>query len=85
MKLNTVVYPENIFDDMSELVSDMQPNRWKLFKVLPISGENDGLADSAITDLQFQNYVNRHRDKLSNQKIIQLFQKIMMRCWVHMQ
>ena len=25
-----------------------------------------------ITDLQFQNYVNRHRDKLSNQKIIQI-------------
>ena len=58
---------------MSELVSDMQPNRWKLFKVLPISGENDGLVDSMlITDLQFQNYVNRHRDKLSNQKIIQI-------------
>ena len=73
LKLNTVVCSENIFDDMSELVSDIQPNRWKLFKVLPISGENDGLVDSMlITDLQFQNYVNRHRDKLSNQKIIQI-------------
>ena len=73
LKLNTVVCSENIFDDMSELVSEMQPNRWKLFKVLPISGQNDGLVDSMlITDLQFQKYVNRHRDKLTNQKSIQI-------------
>ena len=73
LKLNTVVCSENIFDDMSELVSEIQPNRWKLFKVLPISGQNDGLVDSMlVTDLQFQKYVNRHRKKLSNQKSIQI-------------
>tara|TARA_B100001250_G_scaffold411039_1_gene438751 strand:- start:620 stop:1600 length:981 start_codon:yes stop_codon:yes gene_type:complete len=73
LKLNTVVCSENISDDMSELVSEMQPDRWKLFKVLPITGENDGLVDSMlITDIQFQNYVNRHRYKLSNQKSIQI-------------
>ena len=73
LKLNTVICSENIFDDMSELVSEMQPNRWKLFKVLPISGQNDGLVDSMlVTDLQFQKYVNRHKEKLTNQKSIQI-------------
>jgi len=73
LKLNTVVCSENIFDDMSELVSEIQPNRWKLFKVLPISGQNDGQVDSMlVTDIQFQKYVNRHRKKLTNQKSIQI-------------
>ena len=42
MKLNTVVCKANLDDDMTELVLKLRPERWKIFEVLPVDGQNDG-------------------------------------------
>eukprot|EP00892_Ulva_mutabilis_P010066 jgi/Ulvmu1/7431/UM036_0092.1 len=42
LKLNTVVASPNVHDDMSEVVLRLRPDRWKVFKVLPVAGQNDG-------------------------------------------
>ena len=48
MKLNTVVNAMNLDDDMSELVLKLRPDRWKIFQVLPVDGQNDGLVDPLV-------------------------------------
>jgi radical S-adenosyl methionine domain-containing protein 2 len=62
MKLNTVINAMNLEDDMSELVLELQPERWKIFQVLPVEGQNDGLVDPLLIDeSEFDTWVERHR------------------------
>lgn len=66
IKLNTVVNRFNLQDDMSWLISLIEPDRWKVFQVLPIEGENDAtFASFRISDDEFAEYVGRHRQKLA--------------------
>ena len=61
MKLNTVVCKSNIDDDMSNLVLELNPERWKIFEVLPVEGQNDGDVDELLLeDGEFENWVDRH-------------------------
>ena len=61
MKLNTVVCKPNLDDDMSELVLKLRPERWKIFEVLPVEGQNDGDVDDLLLDEgEFQSWVDRH-------------------------
>ncbi len=63
LKVNTVVVASNWQEDMHDLILELQPDRWKVFQALPISGENDGFdADSWATAEQFQAYQVRHVD-----------------------
>ena len=49
-------------DDMSTVMRRLAPKRWKLFQVLPVSGENDRKIDKlVITKEEFQAFVERHR------------------------
>ena len=50
MKLNTVVSKPNLNDDMTELVLELRPERWKIFEVLPVEGQNDGDVDDLLLD-----------------------------------
>ena len=69
MKLNTVVSSVNIHDDMTELVLDLEPQRWKIFQVLPVEGQNDGdVDDLLITEKDFNNWLSRH-EKVAEQGI----------------
>lgn len=62
MKVNTVVSAANALEDMSELIAELKPERWKLLKALPIEGQNDGRADDLWIDgATFQAFVDRHR------------------------
>jgi radical S-adenosyl methionine domain-containing protein 2 len=46
---------------MSEFVRQVQPERWKVFQVLPVGGQNDGAVDDLLIDrAQFQAFVDRH-------------------------
>ena len=46
---------------MSEFVRRVQPERWKVFQVLPVGGQNDGAVDDLLIDrAQFQAFVDRH-------------------------
>ena len=61
LKINTVVTQLNYNDDMQSLISELGPDRWKVFQFLPIEGENDGSALSMlITNDQFMEFVKRH-------------------------
>ena len=61
MKLNTVVCRANLHDDMSDLVLELRPERWKIFEVLPVKGQNDGdIEPLLLEEGEFQTWVQRH-------------------------
>lgn len=67
-KLNTVVNTYNKDEDMSEAILGLgEICRWKVFKVLPIVGENVGsnakrqVDEFLISDADFTTFVDRHR------------------------
>lgn len=66
-KLNTTVTRLSVDEDMSGFVLAARPQRWKVFQVLPVEGQNDGgVDDLLITTQQFEAFVQRHlhlRDK----------------------
>jgi radical S-adenosyl methionine domain-containing protein 2 len=63
LKLNSVITALNWQEDMHDLVRRMKPARWKVFQVLPITGQNDGDVEPLlITAAQFQDFVERHAD-----------------------
>jgi radical S-adenosyl methionine domain-containing protein 2 len=67
LKINTVVCRENVHENMSELILNLRPKIWKIFQVLKIHGENEtALSDVAISQIDFQNYVERHRQAIGN-------------------
>ena len=56
IKLNTVVNRVNWQDDFSDLISLIQPDKWKVLRVLPVTDQS-----MTITDEEFQFFLNRHR------------------------
>jgi len=61
MKLNTVVSKINLEDNMIKLVRELQPNRWKIFEVLPVEGQNDTYLNKFLLEKgEFIKWVNRH-------------------------
>lgn len=65
VKLNTVVTHLNFQEDMSEFVRRVRPERWKVFQVLPVEGQNDGSVEELlISPEQFQEFVERHQTLL---------------------
>lgn len=60
IKLNTVVTALNHHEDMSALVRRIGPERWKVFQVLPVAGQNDGIEPLLVSAQQFRSYVERH-------------------------
>jgi len=63
LKINTVVTRDNLEDDMRPLIRRLQPKRWKVFQVLPVRGQNDGVVDPLlISKEEFDAYVARHRE-----------------------
>lgn len=62
VKVNTVVNRVNVDEDMAAFICEVNPIRWKLFKVLRIEGENGSCyANWTITDKVFADYVARHQ------------------------
>lgn len=62
LKLNTVVTGLNAGEDMSELVKAVQPERWKILRMLPVDGQNDGGGDLEVDPPRFRGFVARHRN-----------------------
>jgi radical S-adenosyl methionine domain-containing protein 2 len=61
--LNTVVCRHNWNEDFHSLIEELQPERWKVFRVLRIRGQNDSAFDElSVTDEQFAAFQSRHRD-----------------------
>ncbi|MDX2285497.1 MAG: viperin family antiviral radical SAM protein [Bacteroidia bacterium] len=61
LKINTVVNAHNADEDLNSFIEWAQPGRWKIFKALPIDGQNDrSRSDWMITDEQFEAFIQRH-------------------------
>lgn len=62
VKLNTVVTRLNYQEDMSAFIRRVSPERWKIFQVLLVKGQNNGsVEDLLISKAQFQEFVERHK------------------------
>lgn len=61
LKLNTVVTALNCDEDMSDLVRALRPERWKVFQVLRVEGQNDGRVEPLLISRErFRAFVERH-------------------------
>ena len=75
-KMNTVVCSHNKLEDITPLVNELSPMRWKIFQVLPLDGENTGVNalrnvdDLLISDKEFDQYVERSRLGLRDTSIM---------------
>lgn len=71
LKINSVISSKNFNEDMSEFIRYAKPKRWKLFQVLPMTGQNDLNIDNfKISDEQFQSFINTHQNLQSITTII---------------
>jgi len=55
IKINTVVNTENHKEDFQTLLETLSPDKWKVFKVLPVINKN-----LEISDHDYQAFVHRH-------------------------
>ncbi len=61
LKLNTVVTALTWQEDMSPLIRRIRPERWKVFQVLPVAGQNDGeVEELLISRAQFEAFLAQH-------------------------
>jgi len=61
LKLNTVVTQLTWTQDLSTLVREIAPERWKVFQALPVEGQNDGEIEALrVTADQFAEFLARH-------------------------
>ena len=65
-KMNTVVNSKNVDEDMTEMLRELQPRRWKVFQCLLIDGENQGpkalrnAETFVVSDAAFAAFIARH-------------------------
>jgi len=63
VKLNTVVTRLNLHESLHDLVRAVVPERWKVFQVLRVEGQNDGQVEELlISNEEFLRYVDRHAE-----------------------
>jgi len=63
LKLNTVVTKLNLDDDLTDLFLELNPERVKMFQVLPIKNVNDSKVQNLeISEKEFRDFVNRHSE-----------------------
>ena len=62
LKVNIVVTAINAQEDMSDFVASLDPERVKIFQVLPLRGQNDGKIEPLlVSDEQFHAFGRRYR------------------------
>ena len=63
LKINTVVTSLNWEEEMSELIRELNPDRWKVFQVLSVKGQNDDNFQSLQTsNKQFETFISIHEN-----------------------
>ena len=62
IKVNTVVTQSNLEEDLTTLIIEAKPERWKLLQLLPVSGQNDFVVDPyVVSSEEFDRYVESSR------------------------
>lgn len=70
LKINTVVSAENCNEILIDFIEYAEPSRWKIFQVLPITGQNDLKVNGLlITENDFNQFLENNKTK-SNNKIV---------------
>jgi len=59
LKINTVISKLNLYEDFNVFIDTVKPNRWKLFQVLGVEGENN-IEDTKISNSEFEGFIIRH-------------------------
>lgn len=63
LKLNTVVSALNVDEDLRAFVEALAPERWKVFQVMRVDGQNDKRVEGLLIDDEaFAQFVARHED-----------------------
>ena len=63
LKLNTVVNALNVNEDLRAFVEALAPERWKVFQVMAVEGQNEKTIDGLLIDeRKFESFVTRHQD-----------------------
>ena len=63
LKLNSVVTKHNVHESMDSFIERLQPDRWKVFQMLPVKGQNDQfVGELAISADEFARFVETHRE-----------------------
>ena len=62
VKINTVVTKLNWQEDMHGIIEELSPDRWKVFQLKIVPEINEGSRSLAITEEQFREFIERHRD-----------------------
>ncbi len=71
LKINTVVSKVNWQENMVDFIGQTLPERWKLFQVLPIKGQNSGRVDDfLISSKQFQYFCDTHNCLHDHLKVV---------------
>eukprot|EP01125_Pyxidicula_operculata_P008899 TRINITY_DN2942_c0_g1_i3.p1 TRINITY_DN2942_c0_g1~~TRINITY_DN2942_c0_g1_i3.p1 ORF type:complete len:350 (+),score=84.04 TRINITY_DN2942_c0_g1_i3:70-1119(+) len=75
-KINTVVCRYNLDEDMTEMIQELNPIRWKVFQVLRLEGENYGESSKRdvvpleITSEEFKDFLRRHQTFLDSKVLV---------------
>lgn len=63
LKINTVVNQYNYQEDFNGFMNDVLPERWKVFQVLPMKGQNDQKIDEFTISVEsFNQFLDNHKD-----------------------
>lgn len=68
-KVNTVVTSLNSRESFHSLIAHVKPDKWKVFQMLLIEGENDFAADIMVSDREFKGFLSLNSDLLEVTKI----------------
>jgi len=71
LKINTMINKLNYQEDMNKKISNIHPDRWKLFQFLKIDGENENSVNLlGINDKKFKFFIKNHSNLTNKIKII---------------
>ena len=61
LKINSVITRLDVNEDMSKIIEKINPDRWKIFQVLAIEGQNnENMKDLKINKMEFMDFIRRH-------------------------
>lgn len=62
LKINTTVTKQNFRENLKPLIHRFRPQRWKVFQILHIAGQNDEcIPELGINDEEFGHFVKNHQ------------------------
>lgn len=71
LKINTVVQSKNWKENLGDFIRFAKPERWKIFQVLPVKGQNDLFFDMLKIDSKnFHFFIDTHKELLEITDII---------------